>query len=271
MTPLLRKTRSSYPAILILAAFCVAAGYGYGYRYHVTDADDGGETFTPADLPGVQHWWSGVDNGSLYQDTGASNPVSAAGQSVERWVDQVGSLTLEKTTNTDDPFVSGSGKAIWFKQQSRFEDSADLSRWNFLHDGSGATVYIRAQYTEEANNTTNWVSTRRYASSSHRGITIGQRIQSGNRVVVTVGNGTDFGVMNFTPGGITPGDIHTFAVKFTSTGVAVSVDGGSFGTEQSYPETPATAMTRDYGGLVGCWLVYGLRFTVYGSRFTAKP
>jgi hypothetical protein len=151
----------------------------------------------------------------------------------------VSGLTLEKFSNTDDPFVSGSGKGIWFKQQARFDDDADLSRWNFLHDGSGATVYVRAQYTEQSGNTSNWVSTRRLSSSSHRGITIGQRIQGGNRVVVSVGNGTDSGTMNFTPGGITPGDIHTFAVKFTSTGVAVSVDGGPFGTEQSYPETPA--------------------------------
>jgi hypothetical protein len=178
-------------------------------------------------------YWSGTDLSLIFQ-TGTT-PVTANGQTVTSWDDSIGGVVI---TTQDDPPEYAGGLGLEFDQASdtggmRDNGAGNVSRFNYLHDGSGGSVYFRFEVTNWTASPTSIVilaGTQRFAGGQ-RGFAVQYWASSTGQARVLVSNGS----ATFQAPFVTVGSgLVNLVVNVSATGVSYSVNGGAFGAESVF-------------------------------------
>jgi hypothetical protein len=102
-------------------------------------------TFRPDDIPGCVLWFDGADYRTMFQNTAGTTPVTASGQSVACWKDNIRNLSVTDTGISGRASVaptSVSGGGLFFNNVSSSPTSNTQSLGAFLSGATNQTAFL---------------------------------------------------------------------------------------------------------------------------------
>lgn len=194
-------------------------------------------------VPGAARAWR-ADLGMSY----------SAGASMT-WTDQIGSSTLSISTGSQVPVLNTADANLGNQASITFDGTDDnlvsnlaASAWNYLHDGTGASVLVVCRPTKTTNATNNLFATS--AGAASRGVRL-IHSATNDRFRLSISDGASFVIdINTGTGAAEPVSQAVYFDHLTTSTPDASLEappGTSIGTGSGTPSASAAALTLKVG------------------------
>jgi hypothetical protein len=216
-------------------------------------------------IPGASYAWR-ADLGMSY----------SAGASMT-WTDQIAGSTLAQSTGAQVPVLNASDANLGNQASITLDGTDDnltsnlaAAVWNFLHDGSGATILIVCRPTKTTGATNNLLATS--AGAASRGIRL-LHSATNNRWRFSVSDGAAFVIdINTGSGAAEPVSQAVYMDHLTSSTPDASLEappGTVIGTGSGTPSASAAAATLKLGDTANAFGGNVAEIVIWPSQLTA--